>query len=232
MQLTRLHALILSLCLLSAAFLLATVSVVVADPGDGAGSALSAGQFNDRWAGLYAGINADLVGTVAEINRGPGIGNYTSNQANAMFGVHLGYNLAPYGNGRNGGWMFGAEVDASVGRFSKRKADRVLGAVELDGRFLASARLRGGYAWESFFLYGTAGLALTDIDVKPARAGNDIRAGLAVGIGAEYALNDNWTARFEAVGYRFGDDKHRFAGTGRTVDFDMAKLRVGFSRRF
>lgn len=67
---------------------------------------------------------------------------------------------------------------------------------------------------------------------RPARADNDIRAGLSLGVGAEYAFSDDWTARLEAVGYRFGDDKHCFAGTGRTVDFDMAKVRVGLSRRF
>ena len=99
--------------------------------------------------------------------------------------------------------------------------------------FVGSTRIRAGYAWERFYLYGTAGLAVSDFAVKPA--GNnkkEIRIGGVVGIGGELKLRDQWSMRVEALAYDFGDQDYVFSGTKRNTQQGMATFRLGLSRKF
>ena len=54
---------------------------------------------------------------------------------------------------------------------------------------------------------------------------------LALGLGAEYAIDNDWTARAEAITYVFGNEV-TLAGKKEDVDFGNATLRLGATRRF
>ena len=61
------------------------------------------------------------------------------------------------------------------------KISPTLGRSSLDGSWIASAQVRAGYAWETYHLYTTLGLAFTDLEIKTA--GNqkvDFDAGVAL----------------------------------------------------
>lgn len=183
----------------------------------------------DHWTGAYAGISLGSLGAVAEADRGAGNSDFESDEGSFMLGGFIGYNFRPFG----GGWLLGTELDVSVGDIDLNKSDTVLGNTETTGNFISSLQLRAGYAWQRVFVYGTAGLAITDIDLSPqGNDDNDIRAGIAFGVGAEVAINEKWSTRLDATGYGFGEDDEAFNGTNRDVRIGAGTLRAGISRRF
>ena len=140
----------------------------------------------------------------------------------------MGYNFT------NGPWVWGVEADISGHGFDKKKPKAVasLGNLTADDAPLGSLRLRGGYAWNSVLLYGTAGVAFTNIEVKSSLGGKaDFNAGFVAGLGAEWAFDKNWTARVEGLAYAFGSDD-TLAGAKREVGLGTSTLRLGIARRF
>ena len=187
----------------------------------------------DDWQGFYTGVSLGVVGGGSEINKGAGNGRLELGQGGLGLGAHLGYNFGSVLRGANGAWMFGSEADISSASLKTTKNDAVLGNVRLRGSFVGTARLRGGYAWEKLYLYGTAGLAISDFSVQPAGSSkNEIRAGAVIGLGAEFKLRDRWTMRAEALSFGFGEEEYVFSGSKRKVDLGMATLRLGISRKF
>lgn len=132
-----------------------------------------------------------------------------------------------------GDWLLGVEGSiASVG-LDKTSALTGLGNVRAQSDWLGTVQLRSGYAFDSVLLYGTAGVALTDIELSSSLGGkyDETVGGLVVGVGAELALSDNWSARAEALAYSF-KDKARLNGVDRKFDFGDAVVKVGFTRKF
>lgn len=88
----------------------------------------------------------------------------------------------------------------------------------LDTDWLITARGRLGWAVSNTLVYATAGLAVTEVDVSasyrdtqlppPGGAMNasnsDVKAGLAVGGGLEWAVNRHWTVKGEYLYVDFG----------------------------
>ena len=187
----------------------------------------------EQWAGAYVGFDANVIAGGGRINRGAGNKKFDQYLATILPGAHLGYNFAPIGSSHNGGWLFGTELNLSFANLNERKQDAVLGDVKLDSSFLASTRLRAGYAFENFYVYGLAGLALSDFTVKPASQKDDeINLGLTFGAGVEYKMTDDWSMRLEALAYDFGDVSYKFNGTTRKVERSMSTISIGFSRKF
>ena len=187
-----------------------------------------------RWSGPYAGLLLGLSGAGSTIDRGAGYKDLELGGGSVGFGAVAGYNFASFGGGGSG-FMMGLEADISSLGGSERKTDTVLGSAKFESSWLASARVRAGYAWERLYLYGTLGLALSDInafDTASKKDRNVVRAGLAYGLGAELAVNDNWSARLEGIAYSFGGDKQTFSGSKRDVSLGAATLRLGITRRF
>ncbi|MEE9375939.1 MAG: outer membrane beta-barrel protein [Rhizobiaceae bacterium] len=187
----------------------------------------------DRWSGFYAGVNVDILAGLARAETGAGNPDFKNKHAKAFGGLHLGYNFAPSGDIDNGGWMFGLEADYSKGNIGENKTDPILGNVKTVGTFTSSVRARAGFAWESLYLYGTAGIAVSDYNLKAASdTSKEVRLGLAAGLGAEFALSDNWSMRGEVIGYNFGDRIYTFNGTQRKVDLKTMTFRIGLTRKF
>lgn len=143
-------------------------------------------------------------------------------------GVHAGYNL------QSGNLVLGIEGDAE---FSDMDGDTDVLAQEEESTFakqekeydwLASLRLRAGYAMDRALIYATGGLAVGDVDMSFKllegefdESETETAFGITVGGGLEFALTDNLTLRAE---YRYTDlEDTSFSGGG--VDFDSSKYK-------
>jgi high affinity Mn2+ porin len=106
--------------------------------------------------------------------------------------------------------------------------------------FVSTVRGRAGYAFDHWLFYGTGGLAwsqarfledsnLTGNEDKVLR----IRAGWALGAGAEIAIAPGWTARLEYLYDHLGNVSGTFAsGTGyQSTTVDLHSLRLGLNRK-
>jgi len=134
-------------------------------------------------------------------------------------------------------WVFGAELDltataGSDGRLSSATDIDSLGssvevdrAFDVDTNMLASARLRLGYAMDDFLIFGTGGVAYTNVDatLTEAFAFNGLSAsrsqsksanafGGVIGGGISRFVTDDAVVSLEGLYYRFD----------KTTDFDNA----------
>jgi outer membrane immunogenic protein len=112
--------------------------------------------------------------------------------------------------------VFDRETGERLGRFT------VEDTLEID--YLASVRARAGFAFNRFMVYGTGGVAFTDIESHARgeafdRDGqavdgffdneeddDDTQVGYTLGAGVETAFTDNVTARIEYLYYNFEED--------------------------
>ncbi len=213
---------------------LGSARATAADLGGSDDSLSYSDSASSRWSGPYAGLHLGVGGGGALIDRGTGLKDAEFGKGGTSFGAYGGYNFAPWGGG-SAGFMLGLEADISSLGGSERKTDATLGTTKFNANWLASARVRAGYAWSRVYLYGTLGLALSDInayDVARRKDKDVIRAGLAYGLGAEMVLSETWSARLEGIGYSFGEGKQTFNGTKRNVALGAGTLRLGLSRKF
>jgi outer membrane immunogenic protein len=136
-------------------------------------------------------------------------------------------------NFTSNGWMLGVEADLTRINISKTSAIAGLGSITQDADWLGSVALRGGYAWDSVMIYGTAGLAASDFEVSSSLGGktDKLKAGLLLGTGAEFAIQKDWTVRAELLGYGFGGDG-TFGGSDHDFSAVFGVARVGLARNF
>lgn len=188
----------------------------------------------NRWAGFYAGVGIQGTGILTEVDRGAGAGKLDSGVLALGFSAHAGYNFTPQLDAKGNGVMFGVEADLTpLWGYSNTVTDATLGDTDFTGEFVASARGRAGYVWNNLYLYATAGVALTDASAKPkGKDESTIGAGIAYGVGAEYALNDNWTGRLEVINYNFMGRDVGFGGVNKTTTSSAAQVRAALSMKF
>lgn len=155
------------------------------------------------WGGAYVGAQL-------------GFGDVDSNGAGldgegAIGGIHAGY-LFDYGN-----FVAGAELNYDVSNID-------LGTVagdQLDS--VARLKLIGGADLGRTLLYGTVGAAYAEASVGGVDLSDN---GFFAGLGAQYALSDQWSVGGEYLYHQFDD----FDATG--VDFDVQTLQAKVSFSF
>jgi outer membrane immunogenic protein len=179
------------------------------------------------WEGFYAGVGFGAGGAGVDFQGIGSKGKTDLDGKNANISGIVGYNYMA------GDWLIGVESSLGTVGLDKKKAVAGLGDVTAQSDWVGSMQLRGGYAFDSVLLYGTAGLAVTDLELKSSLGGkyNKTVAGLVVGVGGEFALSDNWTARAEALGYSFQDNA-KLNGVKKKFDFGEGVVRVGITRKF
>lgn len=185
------------------------------------------GGYSGPWQGSYLGIMLGTSGMGVDVN---GFGRHDKwdvKDGSLSGGLLMGYNF------RRGHWVGGFEADIGGMAIDKSKNVDGLGMLTLESNFSGSLRLRGGYIWESLYLYGTAGLALTHFELKSSLGGDEsgILITPAIGFGMEYAFSEAWTVRAEAL-TTGGNFDAKLAGEERDIDFGASTLRVGLTRRF
>jgi outer membrane immunogenic protein len=205
------------------------------------------------WTGFYVGGHvgygaADANGTYDTDNSPPldfiadddGAFKFDMNGING--GLQAGYNW------QVDNLVFGFEADASFVNWNDSvgpNGDDEFVSIETD--WLATLRLRTGYAVDNMLLYATAGAAFTDTkffasDNFPTNsdAGNKSLNGLgiALGGGLEYAFDPNWSLKAEALYVLFNDKEGIEGVTSDTDSSDFIKLddaviaRVGINYHF
>jgi outer membrane immunogenic protein len=179
------------------------------------------------WTGFYAGINAGY-GFAKSDWTGPGTAGSTKPKG-ALAGATLGYNL------QTGSWVWGIEGDFDYswvkGSDSAGTGACAAPGCETRNNWLATARGRLGYAgWDRWLPYITGGAAFGSIKTTTAAgvADSKTRLGWTVGLGLEYAVLTNWTAKIEYLYADLGTT----TTTAADVTFKENLVRVGLNYRF
>lgn len=214
------------------------------------------------WTGFYAGLNAgygrgnldtDLraipTATANALSRAIGFSlaggsGRVKDTANGFIGggqVGYNYQFDPH-------WVVGAETDLQYAGIDSTV--RVLGdddipiAVKTQVDWYGTARLRAGYAFDNFLIYGTGGLAYGHVKSRVSvsdvtLSGSDTRFGWTLGAGAEYALTPHWTVRAEYLYVDLGKantiDAASGDGLARVIakaDVSLQTVRAGVNYKF
>lgn len=182
-------------------------------------------QAQDWWAGFYAGLSLDAVDTSSDVASNA-THRYSDN--GASLGLYAGYNYA-----RANGFVWGPEIALTGINASGSRSDAALGTSSFRGSFLLNPRMRLGYATDRAFFYGMVGLGITDAGAEPdTNSGTDIYVSGSIGIGAEFALRDDWSTKIEAVHYTWNDVNKTFNGNVQGVDTKTTQFTIGLSRKF
>ncbi|MDC7788267.1 autotransporter domain-containing protein [Rhodoplanes sp. TEM] len=194
------------------------------------------------WRGLYVGGH---VGTIyGKSNEDyPGFASADIKYGGALVGGQAGYNF------QWGAWVLGLEGDiawsnakGAIGNplpgtlFGVPASSFLTDETHLDWFATITGRL--GYAWERTLFYAKAGYAAADVtqqirsnfDGTVLAASSRIAQGWTAGVGAEYALTSNWSAKAEWLYYDLGEDSYENVGVDAHLKGGLA--RVGVNYRF
>jgi outer membrane immunogenic protein len=181
------------------------------------------------WEGMYFGGAVDVSKSGVDISGFGKEGDFDIKEKKKVIG---GTAIAGY-NFTSGPWVFGAE--GTLGSVGLKETTSItgLGNVNAESNWIGTVGLRGGYAIDNLLIFGTAGLAFSDLKASSSLGGNFKKTvpGAVVGIGAEYAFDDNWSARAELLGYAFRGDA-TLNGSKRNLDLGHGVARLGLTYKF
>ncbi|OJU86725.1 MAG: hypothetical protein BGO06_14880, partial [Shinella sp. 65-6] len=161
-----------------------------------------------NWSGAY-------VGGTATWQKGKFNGQGQDRAHGFGGGVYGGYNM------QNGQMVYGGEADLNYSG-----VDHNNGVFSAKQGVNGSIRGRVGVDLNPVLVYGTAGIAASNVKVNAAGAKDDATMlGWTAGAGVEAFVTDNVTARVE---YRYSDyGKKDFRGAGVRSGFEDHSVRVG-----
>jgi outer membrane immunogenic protein len=212
------------------------LGVTLAAAAPGAAADLGAGGYKDTgyveapvnyWHGPYVGAVIGLGGAGLGIedaaNDNPGVGGNS-----VTGGVLIGYNF------RSGPWVGGFEADVSAMGVDETENLKGYGDVNIKSNWYGTARLRAGVVWDRALFYVTGGLGAAQWEMKTSDNVKHSAGGVSpsFGLGVEYAFDQNWAMRVEAIGVAGGSTKINVNGTKEDVGFGTETIRIGLSRRF
>ena len=185
-------------------------------------SALSA---DSSWDGFYMGLSLDAARTNASVG---GIGAQSRKSEAASLGAYAGFNRST-----NSGLIWGGEIGLSAAESTPNLTTGALGTTEFNGKFVVNPRLRAGFATGNLFLYGTAGVAISDAVVRSAGATTtDYAMGVSYGIGAEMKMGNGWSTRLDLTRTDLGQKAQNFNGLTRDTNVKMDKITLGLTKSF
>jgi outer membrane immunogenic protein len=164
------------------------------------------------WAGPYLGGNLGYEwGTVS---------NNPTSPSGFVGGVQGGYNF------QNGPWVFGVEGDLEA-----TGASDTFASWKFSNPWFGTLRGRAGYSFNNILLYGTGGLAFGELRGETfGLSESQTSAGWTLGVGAEFGVVQNWSAKIE---FLFVDlSESPFAITGASNGFNFGVLRAGVNYHF
>lgn len=190
-----------------------------------------------NWTGFYVGAHAGGVWSKYQLSDSTlGITeNANVDRGNWLAGAQIGYNWQFMRN-----WVVGTEADFSftdLGGTGVTDLIPVPATVQL--RNIGTVRARVGYAWGRTLLYATAGMAwardnasyvffpgFTQMDA------HQFHVGWTAGVGAEYALDPNWSVKAEYLHADFGSVDAVYANLPRSTSLTADMVRLGANYRF
>lgn len=165
-----------------------------------------------QWAGIYGGLHL-----------GYGFGRSRSADIDGFVGGgQVGVNF------QTGQLVYGGELDLSYSGVDFRAFTETF-----KQKWIGSARLRVGYAFERFMPFVTGGLAYSTGELK-AGGGKDDNAhlGYVIGIGGEMMVTEKVSANVQFLHYRFGAETYNVPPTARSVNIVTNQIRIGMNYRF
>jgi outer membrane immunogenic protein len=172
----------------------------------------------NNWTGFYLGVLGGYGWADANTDAAPGDINFE------------GFDIGGYGGGnwQWGNFVLGAEADLV---FPWR--DGTEAGLKADQGLNGSLRGRAGIALDRFLLYGTAGLAGTELELSSA-AGKDDQSlwGWTAGAGVEGMITDNITARIEYRFTDYTDENFNLGGVGVNSDLQTNTIHGGVGVTF
>ena len=175
------------------------------------------------WSGLYFGVHVGGVFTADFDNNVPANPGPEGDAGGPIGGAQVGYNH------QIGQWVFGIEGDFSA---MDLKATSAGGRFEED--FMATARLRGGFAWDRFLAYATAGAAFTHVEARltGASADDDVAVGPTAGLGVEAILLPSVSLKAEYLFVHVPEQSLTSGGLTIVGGSDNHIARVGANIQF
>jgi outer membrane immunogenic protein len=162
------------------------------------------------WAGPYLGGNL-----------GYGWGDVHNNGAKPSGltgGIQGGYN-----------WQSGPVVYGVEGDLQLSGADDTFAQYKFSNPWFGTVRGRIGYSFSNVMFYGTGGLAFGEL--KGQRTGwteSHTNAGWTVGVGAEFGLTPNWSAKVEYLYVDLNNSNFSISGASNGYQFGVVRFGVNY----
>jgi outer membrane immunogenic protein len=194
------------------------------------GGHVGGGLLDDQYNGL-AGATTVLTGPI------------DIHPAGVLGGGQAGANIefAPWVVGIEGSWSsFAFSGTSTVGTTT---AGGVVESSTSSPSWLAAATGRVGYAADSLLFYAKGGGAWMNVDytqslltggiVGPLQIISDTRSGFTAGVGVEYGLTENFSAKLEYDFYDFGTKNYTgFVNTPVSINSNLHVVEFGLNYRF
>lgn len=169
------------------------------------------------WTGFYLGVLGGYAWGTADTNT---VGDVSAD----------GFDIGGYAgaNYQWGQFVVGAETDILY-----PFRDGSSGGLNVEQGLNGSMRARAGIALDRFLVYGTGGLAATDLELSNAGGSDsDVLWGWTAGAGVEGMVTDNLTARIEYRYTDYGDETFTPGGVPTSSDFSDHAIRGGVGFKF
>jgi len=192
------------------------------------------------WTGFYLGINGG--GAFGNSNWTDPIDGATGNftVSGALVGGTVGFNY------QIGSWVLGVEGDGDWANLSGTTFNASCAGVgcTTQSNWLATVRGRAGWAWDRVLFYGTGGAAFANVQAAAGALpfSSTTQAGWTAGVGVEYAIWPNWTAKLEYLFVDLANSTCGVAscsggvppgpGVNTTVSLNENVIRGGFNFKF
>ena len=165
------------------------------------------------WAGPYLGGNLGYAWGSVD--------NNLTKPSGFAAGVQAGYNWQP-----NPSFVFGVEGDIQA-----TGADETFAPWKFSNPWFGTVRGRAGYAFSNILVYGTAGLAFGELRGETfGLSESHGNAGWTAGVGAEFGLAQNWSAKIEYLYVDLSNENFTITGTSNGYRFGL--LRAGVNYHF
>jgi outer membrane immunogenic protein len=180
------------------------------------------------WSGFYAGVNAGYGW--ASFDDG-----FSTTKMNGFIGgVQAGYNW------QISSFVLGAEADIQYSAQKRSETATVLGvAVTSEAKipWFATARGRIGYAFDSVLIYGTGGVAWTNLKASASALGLTVstettKAGWTAGGGVEWMFMPSWSVKAEYLYVDAGTTSLSVAGLTASGKLKDNIGRIGVNYHF
>ena len=192
------------------------------------------------WSGFYVGGHVSYsLGRAASTLSDPA-STVSGNSFGSLYGgVQGGYNYVLPSR-----LLLGIEADVTFPNFQTYTEGLIFTGATAQGTtvtdqidYMATLRGRFGYAFDHWLIYGTGGFAWSQarFGETPGVASDEdkillTRTGWALGLGAEFAITQDWTAQIEYLYDGFGRVGSVFpSGIGYQSVFDVETLRLGLN---